>query len=160
VVPVRFVAEELAAALLPRLAPGSRVLLARAQQAREVLPQTLEEHGVQVDVVPVYQARRPLTLPPEAMPFLEAGKVDLLTFTSSATVHHFVALVGQEKFQELAERAVVAAIGPVTAAALGEYGVKPQIQPQDYTIPALAAAIKKYFAEPLHHLAAPAPGGK
>ena len=63
------------------------------------------------------------------------------TFASSATVHNFAALVGQEKFQELAHRALVAAIGPITAATLKEYGITPQIQPDDYTIPALAAAI-------------------
>jgi uroporphyrinogen III methyltransferase/synthase len=145
VVPARFVAEDLAAALLPRIAPDSRVLLARAQLAREVLPETLTVHGAKVDVAPVYQTQRPLAVPPEAMPFIEAGQVDILTFASSATVHHFAALVGEEKFQELAKRAVIAAIGPITAVTLQEYGITPQIQPQDYTIPALAEAIVEYF---------------
>ena len=71
--------------------------------------------------------------------------MDLLTFTSSATVHNFAALVGKEKFQELARKAVVAAIGPITAATLKEYGITPQVQPEEYTIPALAEAIVEYF---------------
>jgi uroporphyrinogen III methyltransferase / synthase len=147
VVPARFVAEDLAAALLPRLAPGSRVLLARAQAAREVLPETLAQAGIQVEVAPVYQARQPAGIPEAARPFIESGQIDLLTFASSATVHNFAALVGREKFQELAQNAIVAAIGPITAASLAEYGLAPQIQPADFTIPALAEAIIRFYAD-------------
>jgi uroporphyrinogen III methyltransferase/synthase len=60
-------------------------------------------------------------------------------------VHNFVKLLGTERVQALAAKAVVAAIGPITAATLKEYGVTPQIEPADYTIPALAAAIVEYF---------------
>jgi uroporphyrinogen III methyltransferase/synthase len=147
VVPARFQAEDLAAALLPQIAPGSRVLLARAQVAREVLPEILAQAGVQVDVAPVYQARQPAGIPAEALPFIDSGRIDLLTFASSATVHNFAALVGREKFQELAQTAKVAAIGPITAATLQEYGITVQIQPEDYTIPALATAILDFFAQ-------------
>jgi uroporphyrinogen III methyltransferase/synthase len=145
VVPARFVAEELAAVLLPQVEPGSRVLLARAHLAREVLPETLAAHGVQVDVVPVYQMHLPRAIPPEALPFIEAGQVDILTFASSSTVHNFAALVGKEKFQELAKKATIAAIGPITAATLAEYGLTPQVQPEDFTIPALVEAVIAYF---------------
>jgi uroporphyrinogen III methyltransferase / synthase len=148
VVPARFQAEDLAAALLPQIAPGSRVLLARAQAAREVLPETLTQAGIQVEVAPVYQARRPGAIPEAARPFIESGRIDLLTFASSATVHNFAALVGREKFQELAQNSVVAAIGPITAASLAEYGLTPQIQPTDFTIPALAEAIIRFYADP------------
>lgn len=48
-------------------------------------------------------------------------------------------------FQALARNAVVAAIGPITGGTLQEYGLTPRIQPQDFTIPALAAAIVEYF---------------
>ncbi|MDI6852688.1 MAG: uroporphyrinogen-III C-methyltransferase [Deltaproteobacteria bacterium] len=146
VVPARFVAEDLAAALLPHLKPGEKVLLARAAKAREVLPETLAQHVASVDVVPVYQTMIPVAVPPEAMAYLDAGQVDILTFTSSATVHNFAVLMGKKIFQALARKAVVAAIGPITAATLAEYGVTAQVQPQDYTIPALVEAIKGYFA--------------
>jgi uroporphyrinogen III methyltransferase / synthase len=147
VVPARFVAEDLAAALLPQITPGSRVLLARAEQAREVLPETLAQAGIQVDVAPVYQVKKPQVIPEEARPFIDSGQIDILIFASSATVHNFVTLVGKEKFQELAHKAVVAAIGPITRDTLKEYGSTPQIQPEDYTIPALAAAIVEYFGQ-------------
>jgi uroporphyrinogen III methyltransferase/synthase len=151
VVPARFFAEDLAAVLLPQIAPGSRVLLARAEQAREVLPETLAQAGIQVDVVPVYQMRKPEDIPEEALPFIESGQIDILTFASSATVHNFVALVGREKFQELARKAIVAAIGPITGDTLKQYGITPHIQPEDYTIPALATAIMNFFVKDKHN---------
>ncbi|MBM4274287.1 MAG: uroporphyrinogen-III C-methyltransferase [Deltaproteobacteria bacterium] len=145
VVPQSFVAEDLAAALAPHIFPGTRVLLARAQVAREVLPETLEKLGARVEVAPVYKARPPASLAPEAETAIREGRIDVLTFTSSATVHNFAVLLGKERFQALAEKAIVAAIGPITAATLKEYGLTPQIQPDSYTIPALAAAVIDYF---------------
>jgi uroporphyrinogen III methyltransferase/synthase len=145
VVPAAFKAEVLLQALSPLVAPGSRILLARAQIAREVLPQGLVRLGAKVDVAPVYKSRLPQEIPPEAEAALKEGQVDILTFTSSATVHNFARLLGKERFQTLAAKATVAAIGPITAATLGEYGLSPQIEPADYTIPALAQAIIDHF---------------
>ena len=145
VVPPAFKAEVLLEALSPQVTPGSKMLLARAQIAREVLPQGLVRLGAKVEVGPVYKARPPREIPPEAAAALNEGRVDILTFTSSATVHNFVKLLGKERVQVLAAPAVVASIGPITSATLKEYGLTPQIQPADFTIPALAAAIVDYF---------------
>jgi uroporphyrinogen III methyltransferase / synthase len=147
VVPHAFKAEVLLEALSPQVPPGSRILLARAQIAREVLPQGLLRLGAEVEVAPVYKARPPQGIPPEAEAALQEGRGDILTFTSSATVHNFVRLLGPERFQALAHKATVAAIGPITRATLQEYGVTPQIEPTDFTIPALAAAIAEYFKQ-------------
>jgi uroporphyrinogen III methyltransferase/synthase len=145
VVPDTFRAEGLLSVLEPKLLGGRRILLARAEQARDVLPEGLARLGVKVDVVPVYRAVPPVSVPPEAAEMLAAGRVDILTFTSSSTVHNFAGLVGQEVFQKLAARGTVASIGPITTATLSEYGITPQIEPKDYTIPALAEAIVEYF---------------
>ena len=145
VVPNTFQAEGLLEVLEPKLLGGRRILLARAEQARDVLPEGLAQLGVKVDVVPVYRARPPASVPPEAAEVLESGQVDILTFTSSSTVHNFAGLVGKEAFQQLAARGTVASIGPITTGTLAEYGITPQIEPAAFTIPALAAAIVEYF---------------
>ena len=145
VVPDTFQAEGLLSVLEPKLLGGRRILLARAEQARDVLPEGLARLGVKVDVVPVYRAVPPASVPPEAAEVLAAGRVDILTFTSSSTVHNFAGLVGKEAFQQLAARGTVASIGPITTATLKEYGITPQIEPAAFTIPALAAAIVEYF---------------
>ena len=118
VVPDTFQAEGLLEVLEPKLLGGRRILLARAEQARDVLPEGLAELGVKVDVVPVYRAVPPASVPPEAAEVLAAGRVDILTFTSSSTVHNFAGLVGKEAFQQLAARGTVASIGPITTATL------------------------------------------
>jgi uroporphyrinogen III methyltransferase/synthase len=145
VVPAAFQAEALLEALSHQVTPGSKVLLARAQVAREVLPEGLVKLGAEVTVAPVYQSRPVQEIPPEAEATLKEGRVDILTFTSSATVHNFVQLLGKERFQTLAAGVVVAAIGPITSATLKEYGTSPQIEPKDYTIPTLVEAIVDYF---------------
>jgi len=145
VVPDTFQAEGLLSVLEPKLLGGTRILLARAEQARDVLPQGLTELGVKLDVVPVYRALPPGSVPPEAAEALAAGRVDILTFTSSSTVHNFAGLIGKERFQELSAKAAVASIGPITTGTLAEYGVTPRIEPAAFTIPALAAAIVEYF---------------
>ena len=145
VVPDTFQAEGLLDVLTPRLLGGTRLLLARAEQARDVLPEGLSRLGAKLDVVPVYRALPPASVPPEAAELLAEGRVDLLTFTSSSTVHNFAGLMGKDAFQKLAARATVASIGPITTATLKEFGITPQIEPAAFTIPALAAAIVEYF---------------
>jgi uroporphyrinogen III methyltransferase/synthase len=145
VVPDTFQAEGLLSVLEPKLLGGTRLLLARAEQARNVLPEGLTRLGVKLDVVPVYRALPPASMPPEAAKALAEGRVDLLTFTSSSTVHNFAGLVGKDAFQKLAARAAVASIGPITTATLKAFGITPQIEPAAFTIPALAAAIVEYF---------------
>jgi uroporphyrinogen III methyltransferase/synthase len=145
VVPDTFQAEGLLEVLEPKLLGGTRILLARAEQARDVLPQGLTDLGVKLDVVPVYRALPPASVPPEAAAWLLKGRVDLLTFTSSSTVHNFAGLVGLDAFQKLAAQAPVASIGPITTATLKEFGIMPLIEPAAFTIPALAEAIVEYF---------------
>ena len=71
-----FQAEGLLEVLRPKLLGGTRVLIARAEQARDVLPEGLVELGVKVDVVPVYRALPPVSVPPEAAG-AGVGQVDI-----------------------------------------------------------------------------------
>ena len=73
VVPDTFQAEGLLEVLEPKLLGGTRVLIARAEQARDVLPEGLVELGVKLDVVPVYRALPPASVPPEAAGALDDG---------------------------------------------------------------------------------------
>lgn len=145
VIPKDFRAEGLAVSLLPLIRPGERILLPRAQEAREVLPQELRKGGALVEVAPAYKTRPASQLPPETAAALEAGEVEVLTFTSSSTVTNFVRLVGEQRLRDLAAHSLIAAIGPITAQTLTNYGLTVQIQPETYTIPALAAAIVRHY---------------
>lgn len=145
VVPADFRAEGLVASLGEEIMPGQLLLLPRAQEAREVLPEEMVNRGAIVHVVPSYKTASPAALPPATESALKNGDLDVLTFASSSTVTNFARLVGHDQFQELAAKAVIAAIGPITAATLEKFGLSAQIQPKSYTIPALAQAIVEYF---------------
>ena len=119
VVPGAFKAEVLLQALSPLVAPGSRILLARVQDrpggAAPGAGSAGRRGGQGSPGLPDHGTAG---APPEAAAALKEGAVDVLTFTSSATVHNFAKLLGKERFQKFAAKAVVAAIGPITSATL------------------------------------------
>ncbi len=104
-VPPKYVAES----LLEVFPAAGKVLICRAEEARDVLPEGLRERGTFVEVVPVYR-----TVVPADVPVLEDA--DRVLFTSSSTVKHFRQLVGEDIDLP------VLAIGPVTAATARELG--------------------------------------
>lgn len=110
--PDHFVAEDLIAALTPSELMGKRVLLPRADIARQSLPIALREMGAAVTAIEAYRTIAP-PLDDAALAQLNQG-VDVLTFTSSSTVQNFVAQVGAERAKQLANQAIVAVIGPIT----------------------------------------------
>jgi uroporphyrinogen III methyltransferase/synthase len=149
VVPDPYQAEGVVAALGGEPLEGRRILLARAERAREILPEALRARGARVDVAAVYRTAG-CPPAPEAVEVLArpeaAGRV-VAAFTSSSTVEHFLDGLPEEARRGLA-RAVVAAIGPITAQTLAARGLPPAIQPADFTIPALVEAIRCRFERP------------
>jgi uroporphyrinogen-III synthase/GrpB-like predicted nucleotidyltransferase (UPF0157 family) len=139
-VPDEYVAEGVLAAVEARLEKlaGKRVLIPRAREARAVLPDTLRERGAHVDVVTVYETRGARELPVPAA-VIEAA--DYVTFTSSSTVKHFAALLGEAGLAERLAGVRLASIGPVTSETLREHGLAPAVEAAAYTASGLAAAI-------------------
>jgi len=123
---------------------GARVLLARAAEAREVLPAELTRGGATVDVVPAYRTVRNAANAEELRAMLRDGKIDAVTFTSSSTVRYFLELVGPEGIERL-RGVVVASIGPITAETAARHGITSDVMPDSYTIPALAEALIRHF---------------
>ena len=126
VVPERFVAESLVRAL--EEVPVSRALIARAGQARDVLPDALRARGAEVDVVALYET---VAEPLSEQALAAARSADYVTFTSSSTVSFFLAAAGGEAGLSPATRVV--SIGPVTTAALAERGWPPMWRPSATT---------------------------
>lgn len=121
---------------------GLRILLPRASRARGLLPDELRRHGAQVEVLPVYDTIVPERSRRALRDALEKGSPDLITFTSSSTVHHLLALGNLAELK----RFRYAAIGPITAATAKGYGLNVALQAKPFTIPDLVSAIEGYFA--------------
>jgi len=134
-VPQRFIAEELVNALAAAMAPGAHILLARAAGARDILPEQLRARGARVDVLETYRAVPPADVRPRLAACLPM--VDMITFTSSSTVRHFVdALDGA-----LPDRVRIGCIGPITAQTARDLGLRVDIIAQEYTTRGLVDAI-------------------
>jgi uroporphyrinogen III methyltransferase / synthase len=145
VVPGEYVAEGLLAHLRPRVRPGDRVLLPRAAETRDVLVRELTAHGARVTEVAAYRTRAAGEHAAGLREALAAGRVDVVTFTSSSTVKSFCALFDPAELPGLLRGVTVACIGPITRATAESRGLRPGIVPADYTIPALARAIANHF---------------
>jgi uroporphyrinogen III methyltransferase/synthase len=149
IVPERFRAEGLVDALRGiGLALGSRVLIARAAEAREILPDELRELGFQVDVVPVYRVIS-VQPPADVMERLAAGEVDAVVFASGGTARRFVEVLSTEAMDAatLLVRPVVASIGPVTTEALHELGIAVDVQASATSAASLVDALVERFGD-------------
>ena len=96
-------------------------------------------------VATAYENVRPATDVDRVRKLFEEKKITAVTFTSSSTVHNFVEMLGQKGYIKLMGGVAVACIGPVTAKTAEEYGMKVDIMPKDYTIPALVEAMVEYY---------------
>ncbi len=148
-VPEEFRAEGLAKAFSEIDLRGKRILIPKAQESREVLVNELVKLGAQVDTVAVYKNQPPAQCnSSEIAKALNGHSVDVLTFTSPATVRNFVALIGRDKIERwLKHGCKIAAIGGVTAEALRELELLANIVPAKSTIPDLAQAIADFYTE-------------
>jgi uroporphyrinogen III methyltransferase/synthase len=140
-IPEKYVAEDVLQGLLSRGAAGKRILIPRAQQAREILPQELRKAGSLVDILPVYQTLPAATGAEGLLAALDSGEIHYLTFTSSSTVANFFAVLPPKVLQRYRDKVRLACIGPVTARTLADHGFMGDIQPEIYTIPALVQAL-------------------
>lgn len=121
------------------------ILIPRAKEARDVLPEKLREYGAKVEVLPIYETKICEESKEELKKVLEEG-IDIITFTSSSTVKNFFKLL-EENQKPLLKNVLFASIGPITSATLREFGFEPHIEAKEYTIEGLIEAIKDYFCK-------------
>ena len=139
VVPERFVAEGLLEAMSARVLRGVRVLLPRAEGARETLVEGLAEMGARVEELTLYRASVPDRPDAEGLRRLRDGEIDIVTFASSSAVRNLVTMLGGDVSP--LRRTLIAAIGPVTAATVREAGLEPAVVAEEHTIEGLVRAI-------------------
>jgi uroporphyrinogen III methyltransferase / synthase len=115
---------------------SARILLPRAAVARDLVPTELTRRGAVVDMVDAYHTVIPENTGADVRRAL-ARTPDWITFTSSSTVNHFLAIAGTEALDGIK----IASIGPITSATVRERGLKIDAEADPHTIPGLIEAI-------------------
>jgi uroporphyrinogen III methyltransferase/synthase len=144
-VPAEFRAEAIVKAFEERGLLGARILVPRAEVARELLPEELQKRGATVEVVPAYRTVKDAQNRELLTQLLRDRKIDLVTFTSSSTVSSFLEALETEDVKGLMEGVGVACIGPITAQTAEQSGLTVDIIPSRYTIPSLADSIVAHY---------------
>jgi uroporphyrinogen III methyltransferase / synthase len=134
VVAERFVAEGLIEALEDHEVGGARVLVARAAEARDVLPDALRERGAEVDVVAFYETVREQ---PGEEEIEAAQSADYLTFTSSSTVTNLTEALG-DRFPDDAR---IVSIGPITSETARAAGLEVDVEAERHDVDGLLEAL-------------------
>jgi uroporphyrinogen III methyltransferase/synthase len=131
VAPERYVAESLVEALGD--IDVERALVARASEARDVLPDALRARGAEVEVLALYET---LAEPLSDSTLAQARRADYITFTSSSTVRYFLQAAGSPS-----SATRIVSIGPVTSRALREHKLEPHIEARQHDVDGLVQAL-------------------
>jgi uroporphyrinogen III methyltransferase/synthase len=133
IVPERSIAESLLEALAETDLAGRRALIARAAEARDVLPDGLHERGAEVDVVALYDAVEEEV---GAAALADIAAADYVTFTSSSTVTRFLEATGG-----VPNGARVVSIGPVTTSTARDHGLEVHVEADRHDVDGLVEAL-------------------
>jgi uroporphyrinogen-III synthase len=141
--PSRFLTDAVAEEI--PLADRDHVLLPRTDAAPPGLTQTLRRRGAVVDEVAAY---RTVLAPPRSrarvLALVAGRRVDTVVVTSPSTVRGLVRLLGDRR--DGLRRVQIACIGPVTAAAAVEEGLRPAVVAEEHTVDGLLAALVAHVA--------------
>ena len=119
-----------------------RLLLVRAEKARDVLSKGLSALGAIVDEAFAYRTVPETRDTTGARRQLAKNGADLITFTSSSTAENFLALrLAWPKGMQ------VASIGPITSKTARDHGLKVNIEARRHDIDGLVQAIRDFFAK-------------
>ncbi len=138
--PDEFVAEGLVKAFKKQESVENQTILwVKAEQTREVISNELTGMGAIVDEAIAYRTV-PEDADHEAIQRFKNEGAEVITFTSSSTVEHFLDLK-----VPLPEGIKIASIGPITSDTLKKRGLRIDIEAKEHTIPGLVAAIESYY---------------
>ncbi len=138
--PTRFVGEAFVEEF-PEPGEGLRILIPRAAEAREIIPDQLRKRGADVEVVACYETVIGDANNVDLPKLLQAGAVDMVTFTSSSTVTNFSKLIAPDGKFHLPPEIQIASIGPITSKTVKELGMDVDVEAAEHTIPGLVQAI-------------------
>ena len=143
-VPSQFVAECFVEEFIPLLHKKSKVLVVKGNLARNLIAERIEENGHTCDEVILYENVMPEESEEKLCEAIKNEQIDVITFTSSSAVQHFMRVVEKYSLQSYISLCVIACIGPIARQTAQAYGLQVHICAEPYTIEGLVAALMAY----------------
>ncbi len=144
-IPENYRAEAVVAAFGKHDLKGAKILLARAEQARQLLAKELSSMGARIVEATTYKTLSETPDLSALEEFSAKRPADMITFTSSSTVTNFHNLASQAGKNGIEAARAVACIGPITANTARKLGYRVSTTAEVYTIEGLCRAIVRFF---------------
>lgn len=145
-VPKEFVAESFACELIEQIGPKEKVLFPKGNLARDVISNELRKKGIHVCDLTIYETADVPESKEQILALLKEKKIDYITFTSSSTVDHFAAVIGENR-DLLKNHVKLAGIGPITAQTAQKHQLELDFVAKVYTTDGLLEAIIESIEE-------------
>jgi uroporphyrinogen III methyltransferase/synthase len=126
---------------------GKKILIPRAETAREILPASLRQAGAEVVVAPTYRNIRPEIDPQDLQEILVNRRTHMIVFTSPSNVMNFIYSVEKEGLRQELPGIQIATIGPVTSRAVEKAGLEVALEPEESTLESLSGAILRFYGK-------------
>jgi uroporphyrinogen III methyltransferase/synthase len=123
-VPPHFNSEALAAELIARSTGPAPMLWARASRGRDVLPELLQNAGIKLEQLTVYENRDVPAIAPEILQRIRTGTLDWITLTSPAAARRIAELLHAANIPLNTLKTRFASISPLTSAAARNAGLE------------------------------------
>jgi uroporphyrinogen-III synthase len=152
-VPMKYSSEGLIECFQGREVSGKKIRIPRTSNATPTLTEKLKQMGAQVEEVYVYESGLPVDekLKNKFFQDLTSGKIDAIVFGSGLSAKNIFKMLSEKASMEklrniINDKVTTVAIGPTTAEALKEMGVKVDVMPKDYLFEKALAALAKYWS--------------
>ncbi|WP_163101762.1 uroporphyrinogen-III synthase [Peribacillus alkalitolerans] len=145
-VPTSYVAEVFVEEFITILQSNEQVLIAKGNLARDVIATGIRESGYLCEEIIIYDNVIPEGSEKALKDCLSENKIDIITFTSSSSVDHFMKIVKRYQLQEYILDSAIACIGPIAKARADKHGLIVEICPEVYTIDGMIEAMKNYYS--------------
>lgn len=144
-IPTSYVAERFIVEFIPLLSKQNHIYVIKGNLARDYIALELKKVCEQVEEVILYETYFPEESEIELVNQLKENRLDILSFTSTSTVEHFMGIVKKHNLLAKVKNCLVVSIGPITTDCLHKYGIVADITAYPYTIDAMMKDLVIYI---------------
>ncbi|MCA1063589.1 uroporphyrinogen-III synthase [Rossellomorea sp. AcN35-11] len=145
-VPDHFTGDDFAEEFISKVKPSGNILIPKGNLARNVIASSLISAGASCQEWIVYETVLPANSIDKVKRIIDEGQIDIITFTSSSTVHHFMKVVDLYSLHDNIQDIPIAVIGPITKTTAEQYGLDVKICPSIYTVNEMVNEMKEFIS--------------